>query len=543
MKKVMLVDDNHISLEGIYKNINWAELEAEVVQFQYDGLSALEVLNTEHIDLIISDVEMPGLTGLEMARSAIQKNPVIKIILISAYDKFEYAKQAVRIGAYDYIEKPIDYAYLTQKIRNALTLINKEMHNLELLDESRPAMIENFFTELIHSYSDEAKYNLSRYPDYLNLDLECHYYTVVVVDIENAEEMKSQLGIQEYHIHLMNLQDFIRELCGSLNLSYILNDLHGLICILGHNYSNKVYFQKEVYNIITSTWEHYQDKLLNINIGIGNAIKYLWNMNTSYESAKHALEYRFFFPQQNIFDARDSLRDSLSANLFSGNKEEQLVRLICKKDNKEISKWIEAFSGEVLENYQTKNLLFIRVYSILGRILKFLYEMGVNSSDIEKEMIQVYSRLDSFTTSQEIFHWLDKICQTACTKLEDSVKTYHGQMCEAVLGYIRQHYDNSELCLNEVADFVNVSPAHLSALYKKSTGQNISDTITTVRIEAACQLLLHTSMSLKEISKKTGYTNQYYFSSCFKKKTGQTPSDYRKQNGYSQSAAKTSLIG
>ncbi len=527
MKKVMIVDDNHLSVEGIYKNINWKALDTEVVQLQYDGLSALTVLDTEHIDLIISDIEMPGLTGLEMARCAIQKNPFIKIILISAFDKFEYAKQAVRLGAYDYVEKPLDYVYLTEKIRNALVLIDKELHNLELLNKSRPAMIENFFTDLIHSSSDEAKYNLSNYPGYLNLKLDCHFYSIVVFDIENAVEVKSQLGIQEYHIQLMNLYDYIRELCEPFNLSYILNDLNGLVCILGHNYSNKVYFQKEIYNIITSTWEHNQDKLLNINIGIGTVIKYLWDMNVSYESAKHALEYRFFFPQQNIFDARDSIGDSLSANLFSGNKEEQLIQLICKKDSKEISKWIENFSAQLLENYQTKNLLFIRVYSILGRILKFLYEMDVNSSDIEKEIIQVYSKLDTFTTSREIFHWLDKICQTTCLKLEDSVKTYHGQMCESVLGYIKQHYENTELCLNEIADFVNVSPAHLSALYKKSTGQNISDIITTVRIEAACQLLNQTSMSLKEISKKIGYTNQYYFSSCFKKKIGQTPSGYR----------------
>ncbi len=527
MKKVMIVDDNHISVEGIRKNIDWSSLGAEVTDMQYDGAAALEALDSTSVDLIISDIVMPGYTGLDLAGKALKKNPSVKIILISAFDKFEYARQALRIGAYDYVEKPLDYNYLSEKVRNAIALIEREQTNLEILENSRPAMIDSFFTSLIHSYSDEARYNLNNYPNYLHLDLNCHFYAVISVDIENAASVKSSLGIQKYHLELTNLHNYLNELFKPLNLHYILNDLHGLTCILGHNYSNQVHFQKFLYNIITEAEEHYRENLLSVNMGIGNVIKYLWDMNLSYNSARRALEYRFFFPLQHIFDARDTIGSNLSAKLFSNDKEEQLIHFICKKDTKEIARWMKQFSEEILENYQTKNLLFIRIYSILGRILKFLYEMDVDSSDIEKDMIQVYSRLESYTTSEEIFCWLDTICRKACTKLSDSVQTYHKQVCDSVLKYIKQHYADHELCLNDIADHVNISPSHLSALYKKSTCLNISDTITSVRIDAACHMLLHSGLSLKEISDKTGYTNQYYFSSCFKKKTGRTPSEYR----------------
>ncbi len=527
MKKVMIVDDNHISVEGILKNIDWASLGAEVTQMQYDGAAALEILDSASIDLIISDIVMPGFSGLDLADKALKKNPFVKIILISAFDKFEYAKQAIRIGAYDYVEKPLDYNYLSEKIRNAITLIERERTNLEILENSRPAMIDSFFTSLIHSYSDEARYHLSNYPNYLHLDLNCHFYAVIAIDIENAAAVKSTLGIQKYHLELTNLHNYLNDLFNPLNLHYILKDLHGLTCILGHNYSNQVHFQKLLYNVITDVEQHYQDHLLSVNIGIGNIIKYLWDMNLSYNSARRALEYRFFFPQQHIFDARDTMGSNLSAKLFSNDKEEQLIHLICKKDTGEINNWIKLLSEEILENYQTKNFLFIRIYSILGRILKFLYEMDLDSADIEKDVISVYSGMESYTTSEEIFHWLYTICLKVCTKLSDSVQTYHKQVCDSVLKYIKQHYVKNELCLGDIADYVNISPSHLSVLYKKSTGQNISDTITAVRIDAACQMLLHSGLSLKEISEKTGYTNQYYFSSCFKKKTGQSPSEYR----------------
>ena len=100
-------------------------------------------------------------------------------------------------------------------------------------------------------------------------------------------------------------------------------------------------------------------------------------------------------------------------------------------------------------------------------------------------------------------------------------------VCTATINYIHQHYQDNTLCLNEIANNVHISPAHLSALFKKQRQQNISDVITDIRIETACNLLKNTNLSLKEISAKVGYSNQYYFSSCFKKKTGQTPSSYR----------------
>ena len=114
MKKIMIVDDNYLSAEGIEKNIDWETLNAEIIHVCYNGTSAIEAMKKEPADLIISDIEMPDLDGISMSRQALEINPMVKIILISAYDKFEYARRALLLGALDYIEKPLDYAYLIQ---------------------------------------------------------------------------------------------------------------------------------------------------------------------------------------------------------------------------------------------------------------------------------------------------------------------------------------------------------------------------------------------------------------------------------------------
>ena len=181
MYKIMIIDDNHISVDGICHNIGWSDLNAEVVCKAYDGQQALNYLQNNPVDLIISDIEMPQLDGLSLAENALKLNSSIKIILISAFDKFEYAKQAIRLGAFDYIEKPLDYAYLEEIIRNALDMLDKEQKNLAILKKSRPIMVDNFFHKLIQSSSDEARYTLSDYANYLQLNLEYHYYQAIVI--------------------------------------------------------------------------------------------------------------------------------------------------------------------------------------------------------------------------------------------------------------------------------------------------------------------------------------------------------------------------
>lgn len=181
---------------------------------KYNGLSALEQLTKDPVDLIIFDIEMPQLDGLELAGKALRINPNIKTILISAFDKFEYAKQAVRLGAFDYVEKPLDYSYLTLVIKKALDTIERERRNFQILKRSRPVMIDNFFLELIHSSADEAQLILKNYPDFLNLRLDYSFFQTVLIRVENDQFLKDRLGLEEYHVCILNLADTIRDIFG-----------------------------------------------------------------------------------------------------------------------------------------------------------------------------------------------------------------------------------------------------------------------------------------------------------------------------------------
>ena len=407
MYKIMIIDDNHISVDGICHNIDWSDLNAEVVCKAYDGQQALNYLQNNLVDLIISDIEMPQLDGLSLAENALKLNSSIKIILISAFDKFEYAKQAIRLGAFDYIEKPLDYAYLEEIIRNALDMLDKEQKNLAILKKSRPIMVDNFFHKLIQSSSDEARYTLSDYANYLQLNLEYHYYQAIVIRIQNAAEIKEKNGIEEYHIKLMSMSDTIGELFNkNFALVHTLSTFDEIVLLLGHNYSNPKYFYSTSYGLLTELIQLYKHHLFEINIGIGSIVKCLWSLSSSYSNALKSLEYRFFFPQKDIFTISDTVDKDYTVELYEVSGNEELIQLLCKNDLDGVKKWILSFSEELTQSYKNKQFIFLRVYQLLGHLLKFLCDMGLNINDMEKDIIKTYQQLDSFSTSAEIFQWL-----------------------------------------------------------------------------------------------------------------------------------------
>lgn len=533
MKKVMIVDDNYLNAEGIEKNIDWKALDAEVSSVKYDSRSALDAMRENPVDLIISDIEMPDLDGISMSKLALSLNPLVKIILVSAYDKFEYARRAIRLGIFDYIEKPLDYAYLTEKIQNAFQEIERTQKNTDLVNASRPLMTEKFFNDLLHYPGENPAAHLKQYLQYLDLQFDYDFFCVMILETEKVTE-KDTLGLTDtdsdfsrYQIELLNVLDLLKEKLNIFNGTFYLKGFQDIVCIIGQDTGHSIPFLQSVHRQAEAITDQYQNHMLSLNIGIGNIVNSLWKLPVSFASASHALKYRFFFPQKNIFDAKEALGKEFSLLSFSENTEEELIRLICSKDITAIRSWLADYFQRLLSEIQDKNLVFVRIYSLLGKILKFLYEMNLDTDDLEKEIIQIYTHFDSFHTYKQFADWMTTLCSQVCQKLDTSLQSYHNQVYNVALSYIKQNFENSSLCLNDIAHHANISPAYLSSLFKKVSGQSISDTISGLRMESACHYLASGNLSLKEISLKCGYANQYYFSNSFKKKLGISPSAYR----------------
>ena len=189
MYQVILADDSALSLKGLEKNLDFAAMDAVLVHSFLNGMDVLAYLK-EHpeIDLLISDIRMPHLTGLELAREALALNKMMKIVLISAYDDFEYAQEALRIGVTDYVQKPIQYDELSRTMQKALRKLEEERAVLRRLEEAQPQLRERFYQNLTRSRPLLAARALSREAEYLDIAAQGGSFMCVAVAGEETSE-------------------------------------------------------------------------------------------------------------------------------------------------------------------------------------------------------------------------------------------------------------------------------------------------------------------------------------------------------------------
>ena len=485
-RKLLLVDDNHLTVESILYSIDWAALDIGAPLTAYDGSTALQLMRDELPDLIISDITMPGLSGLELAEQARRICPACKIILISAYDKFEYAQNAVRFGVYDYVEKPLDYDYLSTVIQKALEALDTEETNRELLKKSFPALEEQFIRSLLYSSGSPALDSVNQYTEYFRIP------------------------------------GAFRE----FRLSYVLRELDGFICVLGASDTSANKFRFSVIEAAKHIADQYQN-CFPILIGLGSVVGQIGNLQTSLLQSRRAIYSHFFFPDQAVLEEVNA--DAVGTNLLSHKEanEEALLQLIGRNDMDGISRWIREFLETFPADPDYQYLVYTALFSLTARLQKFCYEMNLSTESFEPELLTIIQHPDQLQNIHQISEWLTNICRRICDNLQSSVKSYHQMLCDSAISYIKKHYSDKDLNLNQIADQIQITPTYLSSLFKKYKQQNISTYITNIRIEKACVLLKTTSSSLKEISAMVGYSNQYYFSSCFKKIVGVNPSAYR----------------
>ncbi|WP_165972040.1 response regulator [Paenibacillus piri] len=526
MKQVIVVDDNELSVEGICKNIDWSRFGAKVCATCTNANDVLDVIGAVEADLIISDICMPQMSGLEMARVILKNKPHMKIIFISAYDDFKYAKEAIRLGICDYVEKPVDYAYLSEVIDKVLQQSQEEKRLLEQLQQSRPALLQKCFNDLINSSPDYAEFQLVDQAKYVDLDLSAEEYLCAVIRIDNSIEIKSTFGIERYHVLMMSLMNDLDHTLSRDHICYCSNQGSHIIVILG-NRQQQLHYIRMIYEQLSRFNKKHETSPLSMTIGIGDIVSSIWSISVSYQQAKHALEYKFIFGEGHIFSIRDIKSNHPSPIFFTDGSEEALVRLISQKDIAGMKQFTDDLAVQWAQHYYDKNGIAAYIYSLLARLTRYLYDTGIDHLQIRNMITDIFADFDQFQTSEQICSRLYDIFVESCQILQQSVETHHHQIAERVIHYIEHHYMNIDLSLNDISSSVNVSPSYLGAVFKKAKGQNISDLITTVRINKAQELLSHTNLKMMEISEKIGYSNQYYFSACFKKKMGVTPTEYR----------------
>ncbi len=520
MWKIIIAEDNDMVRESICRNIDWSELEAEVAGDFQDGQSAWEYICREPVDVVLTDIIMPFMSGIDLAQNIFMAELPAKVILLSSYNEFEYAKNAIRFGVSAYITKPIDYEALKENVKAALQEIEELRWIREKLEKSLPVIRNQFFNRLLQNKVNKKSFESDS--RYLNLHFRQGPYQCYLLEMDCPCE---DLEMQKKEIALYTMEDLtkrkIRQLIEDATVFIYQNEqvvvFAGISDSTGELYEAFEWVRQQLHQRIG----------ISVSVGIGSAVPQILHIGRSYDTAVEALKLRFLEGGDKIFDVRNVSIGSGDIHGFVALSEQEFCDRIKFSRMEEIREMLLSLKEALIEREAAYRSAasWLKYYG--GYLFRLWYEIEGDESNATRKYSLLINDLTHQKTFEEGFRIFSDQVITLYEEMNKARGRKKGMVIEQVKEYIHLHYKEKELSLEDLAQKVFLSSSYLSTLFKKSTDQTITNYITNMRIAQAKQLLAESDRKISEIAEDLGYVNQFYFSSCFKKIVGVAPQEFR----------------
>ncbi|WP_240843607.1 response regulator [Acidaminobacter sp. JC074] len=517
MYKVMIVDDEQIVREGIKFSLeNHYKDRLKVVCMARNGRDAISNFEDYHPDIVLMDIQMPGLNGIESIRQILEMNKSVKFVIISAYEQFEYAKEALKMGVSDYITKPIEEQNLFSVIDSVIAEVNKDKRNKELrvtlqekLDNMGPALESGFIYSMLldidplkgNKYFQEA-FSFDDYEGY-----------VMIVELIDFDEVM----LEKSHTMNQSIRNIIKYKCQAIVGPVMMNRL---IIIVKDNSDWDIYKARLKAIDLADSISRSIKTLLKCDLKIGIGSRYeISDIRSSYFEARRVINQ----VDHEVGHIEDMMKVSKDKRLsLSQIKSDQLklVELVEENAMDEVKKAIEGFYRNLFNAYGDQENIIRQVLMELMVLLN----MMVHRNDLSDRVSVSY-----FDQNKDIIEMKHYVCDKALKinellNMEKVIKASN-DILEAV-AYIESNY-KEDIRLKDVAAYVNISPHYFSKIFKDELGINFSDYITNYRINLAKVMLKEKKDSIKSIAYSVGYNDPNYFSRIFKKVVGVSPKEFQ----------------
>lgn len=522
---ILLVDDEAAMRETLKRMTPWEDYGFEVINEAENGLEALDCIEEKIPDLIITDIRMPYLDGLDLIKIIKDKYPSIMIIIFSGYDEFSFAQDALRYDVAEYILKPISLENMKEILARAKRKLDEEKAEKNdkikftaFYQEALPILKEKYFISLltpVHVFSDEILIEKGKE---FGLDIAADKYSIAVLEPNNTDLINT--------ISMKETIDEWFEKQQDAPITFVFENQIVFIFLSKTEAESEAIFKKKMHRtlgqLLLQLKRFYTKEL---KIGVGNIESAPSSLSLSYKDAIDALNYTILYPDQSIISIYDVEKQSLpSSDAQQTNSLKSDLSLAVKLGSKEdVVKCINALVATPAALQNTFNIP-LEVLLMLSEILS-TYEASLN--DITED--NIYNELSSLNTLSKIHSWVSNICLKAHSLIKGTRKNSHIKFVENAKKVIYENYQNPLFGLDDVCEKIYVSPAYFSTTFKKETGQSFVQYLTNTRLEKAKELLKNTDDKTYQIAEQVGFSEQNYFSFCFKKNVGLSPSQYRQK--------------
>ncbi len=527
MIKLLVVEDEAILREGICSVGEWKQNGFEIIGAVSNGEEALREIKANVPDIILTDVVMPVVDGIELTKQVYEKYPMIKVVLLSGHEEFEYVKKAMDFKACSYLLKPAKIEQLMETLCTvrdeiyAETEREKEKDRLKKkLEESIPIVRQHLLNQLLNDieYEDDQ---VEKQFEFLGIDLSTERLALILCELDSTFRDKYETSLA-----LLQLKEICQEVLEEEYRCIAFEDLKDRIVVI-LNFPAEVgrkdfllYLEGKAVRI----QKEFENRTGNIaSLGLGRLISDAASLPKAYHEAEWALNYRFFMGMGSVIYIGDIEREQNEDWLMVQNKEETILECMKVGDIKGVT---EALSGyfELLGQCSTKGQDYVlsKLLVFLSYLIRFMH---VDKSEEETKLCEKLENLfrslndiGKRSTLTELEEIVTKEILEVTKAVNDSRNLRNEGIIEKAQKYIKQNL-NGDVSLITVAEYVYVSPNYLSFLFKES-GENFKDHVVRVKMEEAARLMEEGNLNLNQIAAALGYKDGRYLSQVYKKYYG-----------------------
>lgn len=537
MLKIIVVDDEELIRKGLVKVLSNFITEFQVLGEATNGFEAMELIGREIPDVVITDVKMPHMDGVELVKELERRYPEIKKIVISGFGEFEYVRETMRYGALDYLLKPLDDEQLISLLKKITSFIESdkkqrraESNLQEKLNEGLPFLKEQFIFELITTSKfnrDDIDQKLELYEIKLNPGK----YWVIIASLDNYRWICREAGVEATKGMLLKVKSCFDEVLGRCYEPISCSFPGGQIYLISTPAEDPKFIQDVLEGGLASLELNAPE--IRVTLSLGPPCDDILCLTKSYQQAVALLRQRFYSEKSGIISYRSIIKPTSNSDsktdLFIdilNNLELSLRNCLEVGEHHQVSAIFNEFSA-LFKRFQFDPLEVVKL------LIEVYVRLQSSYPEFGKSLIELYGLEDSYPKNLESFDTYDfllgeniKLYTEVIKKIVEIRNRKDKRLVKIIKDYINENY-HEPISLNMIAENIYLSPSYISDLFKKQTGENITDYLAKVRIEKAKILLKDLQIKSYEIGEMVGYKDPAYFSKVFKKVVGVSPNEYR----------------
>lgn len=530
---VLLVDDEDDVIQVIMKKINWEKLGFSVIGYANNGVKALEIVEEFQPDVVMTDIKMPYMDGMELSKRIKTEYPATKILIFTGFDEFEYAKEAIHLEVEEYVLKPINSSELTKIFKQMKLKLDQEINgkrNVEILQkyymDSLPLLQANFYSTLIEGRI--RKEELGKYLSDYQIAFEGPFFCCLVIHTSSRKIPKDMNPMLLSTSVQRQAEERLGERWRAKSFSYIGNTI----------FIAQLEMESEISELTDECdrFCRYVKRMIGavVTVGVGHVCKNILELPQSYSSAKEAVSYRAIFGASRAINIKEIAPQEMNQSGTTNDTElTNLFKVIRMSSAEDIIEAVNKYLDHI--SFRTKSLQqhHVAVMELVSALYRFAANNDIAMEEYSGDMRNLYSILLEMEPDA-LRKWLIDISLSFRVKLISARSRSTKSLVSRAKEYVQNNYFDENLSLDSICKVLNVSNSYFSTIFKKEAGDSFIGYLTVYRMERAAQLLVETNEKSYIIARNVGYSDPNYFSYVFKRQYGVSPSKYRTEHAESE---------